>query len=214
MNDLQSIFQSVSRSNLISVCDMKSGYWQLPCNESDCWLTAFVCDDGIFEFTRCPFGMKNSGTSFVRAVTQILSPVRDIAKAFVDDVAVHSDHWRSHLVDLRKFLEIIKRSGLALNLNKCRWAHSQVKYCGKIIGSGKILADPEKLSVLDKMSPPKTKRELRRTLGFFGYFREHLPHYAEVAKPLTDLTTKQYNAHIPWGEPQQTAYNKLKEMLK
>ena len=93
MNDLQSIFQSVSRSNLISVVDMKSGYWQLPCNESDCWLTAFVCEDGIIEFTHCPFGMKNSGTSFVRAVTQILSPVRDIAKAFVDDVAVYSDHW-------------------------------------------------------------------------------------------------------------------------
>ena len=40
------------------------------------------------------------------------------------------------------------------------------------------------------------------------------PHYAEVAKPLTDLTTKQYNAHIPWGEPQQAAYDKVKEMLK
>jgi len=50
MNDLQSIFQSVSRSNLITVVDMKSGYWQLGCKETDCWLTAFICDDECFEF--------------------------------------------------------------------------------------------------------------------------------------------------------------------
>jgi len=54
MNDLQSIFQSVSRSNLITVVDMKSGYWQLGCKETDCWLTAFICDDGCFEFTALP----------------------------------------------------------------------------------------------------------------------------------------------------------------
>jgi len=214
MPDLQSIFQSVSKSKIITVCDMKSGYWQLPCNDNDVWLTAFVCDDGIFEFLRCPFGMKNSGASFVRAVSQILSPVRHISKSFVDDVAVHSDHWRGHLADLRQFLEVVKQSGLTLNLKKCKWAHSQVKFCGKIIGSGKILADPDKLSVLDKLSPPKTKRELRRALGFFGYFRDHLPNYAEIAKPLTDLTAKKYNAPLPWGEPQQMAFDKLKVMLR
>ena len=120
MNNLQSIFQSVSRSNLISVCDMKGAYWQVKCQDSDCWLTAFVCDDGVFEFTRCPFGMKNSGTSFIRAVSQILSPVREVAKSFVDDVAVHSGHWREHMVDLRRFLEVIRKSGLTLNLKKCK----------------------------------------------------------------------------------------------
>jgi len=109
MNDLHSIFLSVSRSNLISVLDMKSGYWQLPCNECDCWLTAFVCDDRIFEFTRCPIGMKNIGSSFCRALSQILLPVWNVPKSFVDDVAIHSDHWRGHLANLKKFLEVIKQ---------------------------------------------------------------------------------------------------------
>jgi len=147
-------------------------------------------------------------------LSQILYPVRDVSKSFVDDVAVHSGHWRGHLADLRRFLKVVKQSGLTLNLKKCKWAHSQVRYCGKIIGSGKILADPEKLSVLDNLSPPKTKRELRRALGFFGYFRDHIPNYAEVAKPLTDLTTKRYNAHIPWDGSHQLAFDRLKEMLK
>ena len=80
-------------------------------------------------------------------------------------MAVHSDNWQGHLADPRQFLEIINQSGLTLNLKKWKWAHSQVGFCGKIMGSGKILADPDKLSVLDKLSPPKTKTELRKALG-------------------------------------------------
>jgi len=59
--DIQSIYQSVSKSTMISVTDCKQGYWQLEVQESDRWLTAFVCDMGLFEFCRVPFGMKNSG---------------------------------------------------------------------------------------------------------------------------------------------------------
>ena len=212
--DLQSLFQRVGKSNLITICDCKSGYWQIPVLEEDKWLTAFVCDSGVYEFNRVPFGMKGSGNSFVRAVTDILRPVREFAKSFVDDVAIHSNQWRDHLSHLDKFLDRIKSSGLTLNLKKCRWAQKQVKFCGKIIGSGQQLADPEKLQVVEEMSPPKTKRELRRILGFFSYFREHIQNFAAVAKPLTDLTTKRYNNKIPWGESQQEAFDKLKVLLQ
>ena len=79
---------------------------------------------------------------------------------------------------------------LLFNLKKCKWAQSQVLFCGKVIRSGKILADPDNISVVKGMKPSKTLREVRRILGFFGYFRGQIPNYAEIAKPLTDLTTK------------------------
>jgi len=47
---------------------------------------------------------------------------------------IHEGGWVSHMVDLGKFLETIKHSGLTLNLKKCKWAQSQVLFCGKIIG--------------------------------------------------------------------------------
>ena len=92
------------------------------------------------------------------------------AKSFADDIAVHSGGWVSHEVDLRKFLETIKHSGLTLNLKKCKWAQGQAIFCGKIIGSCKILADPDKISVVEGKKPPKTQRKVRRILRFFGYF--------------------------------------------
>jgi len=144
-----------------------------------------------------------------------LRPISEIAKSFVDDVAVHSQLWKSHLYDLEKFLKTVEQSGLTLNPKRCKWAQNQVRFCGKIVGSGKILADPDKLSVLQKMSPPKTKKEVRRMLGFFNYFRDHIYNFAEVAKPLTDLTSKRFKSHIPWEAPQELqAFEELKRLLK
>jgi len=44
MLDLRSIFQSVSKSGFISLCDCCSAYWQFETKESDHWLSMFVCE--------------------------------------------------------------------------------------------------------------------------------------------------------------------------
>ena len=73
-------------------------------------------DGGLYQYTRAPFGQKGSGNTFVRAVQQILYPIRDITASFVDDIAVHSDEFDQHLRDFEKFLKVIKESGFTLNL--------------------------------------------------------------------------------------------------
>ena len=80
-------FPNFGESRYISLADCKAGYWQLPVREEDKWLTAFVCDAGLFEFSRAPFGLKGSGYSFVRALSNILRPIREFTDSFVDDIA-------------------------------------------------------------------------------------------------------------------------------
>ena len=88
--------------------------------------------------------MNGSSNSFVRAITKSLHAIREFTDSFVNDVAVHSDQWKEHVDDLDSFLHAIKEAGLTLNLKKCKWAQSQVKFCGQVIGSGKRFADTEK----------------------------------------------------------------------
>ena len=40
-----------------------------------------------------PFGLNGTGNSFVRALSNILRPIREFSDSFVDDIAVHSDEW-------------------------------------------------------------------------------------------------------------------------
>jgi len=49
-------------------------------------------------------------------------------------ISVHSDEFDQHLRDFEKFLKLINKSGFTLILKKCRFAQSQVKHLGHIIG--------------------------------------------------------------------------------
>ena len=54
---------------------------------------------------------------------------------------------------------------------------------------------------------------MRQILGFLSYFREHIANFAEIAKPLTDLTARRVSTRIPWGVVQQKAFDELKRLL-
>ena len=213
MPEITEVIQKIGRAKYISICDAKSGYWQTPVRKDHQWLTAFVYDGGLFEWVRTPFGMKASGSTFVRVIQHILQPLKRFAAAYADDMSVFSDSWPLHLQQLEKFLQAIRGAGLTLNLKKCNFGRSEVKFCGHLVGSGQRRADPDKVASVQYLKTPETKTQVRQILGFFSWFRDYIPDFATHAKALTDLTAKRIPNKIPWREAQQKAFDKLKTLL-
>jgi transposase InsO family protein/ribosomal protein L21E len=211
--DIADVLQKVGRAMFISVFDAKSGYWQIPVRKEHQWLTAFVCDAGLFEFTRMPFGLKSASNTFIRAMTQVLHPVRSFTEPFVDDMAVVSMNWNDHLEHLEKFLQTVEETGLTLNLRKCNFAQNKIKFVGHIVGSGCIEPDPGKIATINDIQPPTTKKDVRRIMGFFSYFRNFIPALAEKARVITDLTRDNVPTKVPWERKHQEALDKLKDDL-
>ena len=203
----------IGAAKFISTFDAKSGYWQIPVDEDSRWLTAFVTNDGLYEWVRMPFGLKNAGATFVRAMRIMLTPVKDFTEAYVDDMGVGSISWNGHLSDMRQFLTIIRNVGLTLNLKKCDFAKPEVMFVGHFVGSGKRRADPQRLEGIAKMERPHNKKELRKILGVMGFYREYIPQFAHIAKPLTDLTSKHSPNVLPWRDEHQVAFESLRDRL-
>jgi len=63
------------------------------------------------------------------------------------------------------------------------------------------------------MKPPNSKKEVRQILGFFSYSRTYIERFAEIAKPLTNLTRKHVSIKISWTSEHQHAFNLLKQSL-
>ena len=131
----------------------------------------------------------------------------------MDDIVVHSNEFDRHLMDLEKFLQVIKHSGFTLNINKCHFAQSKVKFVGHIIGSRERSPDPDKVSTVKDMKIRETKKEVRRMIELFSYFRDYIPNFAKIAKPLTDLRGKRVSNKIPWGTNENQAFQTLKDKL-
>ena len=61
------------------------------------------------------------------------------------------------------------------------------------------------------MPPPTNKLEVQDLLGLAQYLAKFLPHLSHTTKPFRDLT--QNDVQWVWNEPQQIAFEKLKEMV-
>ena len=81
------------------------------------------------------------------------------------------------------------------------------------MGSGSRRADPQRTELLGMIPRPTTKRDLRKYLGAMGYQRKYIAQFAQIAKPLTDLTGKKMPNVLVWGEAQERAFCTLKNRL-
>ena len=60
---------------------------------------------------------------------------------------------------------------------------------------------------------PTTKARLKTFLGLSSFFRNYIPHYAEIAFPLRELTGRNKPDKLKWGNQEQIAFERLKQAL-
>jgi hypothetical protein len=195
-----------------SVLDAFSGYWQVRVAEEDKPKTAFSTPQGHWSFCRLPFGVSNGPASFQRLVDTLLRELSGVeAFAYLDDVIVFSRTIEQHAERLGHVLERFERANLLLQPSKCEFAKGEVKYLGYIVSRDGLKACPEKTQAIRRYPAPKNVKEVRAFLGLAGFYRKLVRHFANMAKPLTELTRKDVPFH--WDQAQQEAFSQLKDAL-
>jgi len=134
-----------------------------------------------------------------------------LGKHTLDDVVIYSRGFSQHLKDLQETLTILSAAGLKLNLDKCTFAATTINFLGFTITPEGVLPNKEKVMAISQMKPPRNIKEVRRFLGCTGFFRKHIPGYANISSPLHLLLKK--NHKWSWGPEQQKSFDELKERL-
>ena len=208
----EDLFQQLGRSRYFSKIDLSKGYWQIPVAEEDVPKTAFVTPDGCYEFLRMPFGMKNLGATLVRGMRQLLSGM-DHVSSYIDDLIIYTEDWESHLRALEELLGRLQRADLAARPTKCLFGTKLVDFLGHLVGGEWITVNDENLEKIRHTRRPTTKKEVRSFLGLANYYRDHIPSFAAISAPLSDLTKKGQPTRVQWGDPQEKAFVNLQRSL-
>ncbi|KYO44553.1 hypothetical protein Y1Q_0016703 [Alligator mississippiensis] len=156
-----------------------------------------------------PFGMRNSPASFQRRINNLLQGCEQFAMAYIDDIAIFSQDFKSHLIHLTTVLGKIKQAGLTVKDKKCQWALLEVVYLGHRVGGGHIAPLWDKIEAIKDWPPPPTKQQIRAFLGLAGYYQRFVP----FATPLHEQTKKGSPDPVVWKQGCQEAFDTLKAAL-
>ncbi|GBL79856.1 Transposon Tf2-6 polyprotein [Araneus ventricosus] len=196
----------------MSTLDLKSGYHQIKVHEADQDKTAFICLFGTYKYLRMPFGLRNAPATFQRLIDKFRAGLKnDFALSYLDDIIILSETFDQHINDLQIVFERLALFKLHANREKWHFACDRVKYLGHWITANGIEVDQEKVSAIQKIPVPTNVKEAQSFLQTCSWFRSYVPNFANIARPLSNLTKK--NVQWSWGPEQQEAFETLRKGL-
>lgn len=221
--EINDVLPQLGQNKLFSVLDLKSGFHQIPLREVDRQKTAFSVNNGKYEFTRLPFGLKNAPSIFQRTLDDILRKhIGKICFVYMDDIIIFAKTEKEHYENIDTIFETLERANIKVQLDKCEFLREEVEFLGFIISNKGIKTNPKKVEAILNFPIPKTLKDLRSFLGISNYYRRFIRDYAKIAKPLTMLlrgeagrSSKHNSKKIPVELDQEAtdAFNKIKTIL-
>ena len=108
--------------------------------------TSFRTPFGVYGYTVMPFGLKNAGATYQRAMMKIFQDMQHkTVECYVDDLTVKSKRKEDHLQDLREVFLRLRKHKLRMNPLKCFFGVSSGKFLGFIVRKAGIELDPIKV---------------------------------------------------------------------
>ena len=204
------LVDSVGQSKYLSKLDLLKGYYQISLTEQARKISAFITPFGLFEYLVMPFGMRNSPATFQRIMNYLLQDIKGVY-VYLDDILVISDTWSSHMSLLSMVLQKLDEAHLTVKLDKTTFGKATVTYLGHVVGQGMVRPKQANVEAILSYPAPVTRKGVMRFLGMAGYYRRFCPNFADVAAPLTHLTSGKVT--FTWTSECENSFNQLKLLL-
>ncbi|CAL8993069.1 unnamed protein product [Prunus brigantina] len=206
------LIDSTSCQGLLSFMDGFSGYNQIKMSPKDAEKTAFRTPYGNFYYTVMPFGLKNAGATYQRAMTAVFHDMMGKeVEDYVDDLVVKSKTRGSHQEVLRRVLEKCRLHRLRMNPKKFAFGVSSGKLLGFQVHQHDIDVDPEKTRAINSLAPLRNPKELKSFMGILSYIRRFIPGLAATMSIFTPLLKK--GKPYEWSKECQEAYRQVQQII-
>jgi hypothetical protein len=171
----------------------------------------FICPWGTFAYRKMPFGLKNVGETFRRAMYFSFHDLKHIVEAYLDDLASRSHKIMDHPTHLQLIFERCRYFRICLNPNKCSFCVMSGCLLRFILSTTGIMVDPLKVEAIIELPPPRTILQIQSLQGKANFLRCFITNYAEITKGFMHLIKKDIPFY--WDDVAQFSFDALKNAL-
>ena len=209
---IKDLISRFAGNKIFSSIDLSKAFHQFPVNPDDIAKTAVTTPFGNFEYLFMPFGLRNAAQTLQRFMD---TTFRDFPHtfAYLDDIIVASPDASSHSQHLLQTFEVLNQHNLQINIHKCQFFQSRIRFLGHILSADGCDPVPERLDVIRSFPRPDTVTQLRSFLGTVNFCHRFIPNSSHITAPLSALNKGSKKSTVVWTDEADKAFNSVKEAL-
>ena len=204
------LFATLAGGQLFTKLDLTQAYQQLLLDENSQQYTTINTHQGLYQYTRLPFGISSAPAIFQKTMDVILQGIPHVC-CYIDDILVTGVNKHEHLQNLEEVLHRLEHNNLRIKKSKCEFCKDSVEYLGHSVDAQGLHTLPSKVEAILKAPDPRNLQQLRSFLGLLNYYGKFIPNLASIVHPLNHLLQK--DAKWAWTSDCAQAFAAAKEVL-
>lgn len=209
MPTLETILTELPECEYFSTIDLTNAFYHVKIHKRSRYITTFWTGDKYYRFARLPFGLTNAPDIFQQALSDIVLKGCKGVLNYLDDILVFGKTKQEHDQNLAAVLARLNKHNVKLNLDKCRFNQTKVKFLGFNLSRNGLSINEDKIKAVRDLREPETVAEVRSYLGLLTFLERFIIDRATKTKHLREITKS--NVFV-WTSGAQAEFDAIRDV--
>nr|GEU65924.1 reverse transcriptase domain-containing protein [Tanacetum cinerariifolium] len=195
--------------------DAYKGYHQIQMAKEDEEKTAFITKQGIFCYTKMPFGLRNVRATYQRLVDKAFhKQIGRNLELYVDDLVIKSRTEDEIVKDIEETFKTVRKINMKLNPKKGTFGVEEGMFLRYKVSTKGLKICPDKVDVVLSLSSLKCLKDVQKLNGKIASLNRFLAKSVEKSLPFFKTLkkcTKKSDVH--WTTKAEEAFKQMRQLI-